>query len=49
MNELIKKYEIMAKTLLDVINHPETDQEQLDRTMACRRFVVGMLNDLKKF
>ena len=49
MIELIKKYETMAKTLLDVINHPETDEIQLEKTMACRRFVVGFLTDLKQF
>ena len=49
MNELIKKYEIKAKTLLEIIQHTETDEVQLEKTMACRRFVMGFLNDLRNF
>ena len=46
--EMIKKYETMAKTLLDVINHKEVDEIELEKALACRRFVVGFLYDLKQ-
>lgn len=49
MKELIKKYEIMAKTLLDVINLPTTEGTELEKAKACRRFVSGFLYDLKQF
>ena len=46
MKELIEKYKTMSETLLDVINHPKTDEAELQKAMACRRFVVGFLSDI---
>lgn len=46
--EMIKKYETMAKTLLDVINHKDINHIELEKSLACRRFVVGFLYDLKQ-
>lgn len=44
--ELIEKYKIQAQTLLDLINHPENTEAELDKLQACRRFVSGFLSDL---
>ena len=49
MKELIDKYEVQARTLLAVINDGTNDKVVIERAMACRRFVVGFLNDLKQF
>lgn len=48
MEELIKKYEIQAKTLLDVLSSDKTKPIDADRAAACRRFVVGIIYDLKR-
>ncbi len=48
IDELISKQEVVSKTLTDVIIHPDTKKgAELDKILACRRFVRGFINDLK--
>ena len=44
---LIEKYEIQAETLLDMISDEKTNEAQREKVAACRRFVIGIINDLK--
>lgn len=46
--DLISKYEIQAKVLLDMMGHPDTTETESETLAACRRFVVGIIDDLKK-
>ncbi len=48
MKQLIEKYEIKAKVLLSVIQHPDTDEVQIEKAEACRRIVMEVLSDLKQ-
>lgn len=48
MEELIKKTEMQSKTLFEVMQSPDTNLVDLQKAMACRRFVMGFLRDLKK-
>ena len=42
------KYRIKEKTLLEVAQHPDTKSEESKKALACRRFVLEFINDLKK-
>ena len=45
---MIKKYETMSKTLLELISLEGLGEIELEKYLACRRFVVGFLYDLKQ-
>ena len=49
MTELIKKYEEKSKTLWEVATNPLTDEIEVKKALACRRFVVQFIYDLKQF
>lgn len=48
INELIEINEIKKKTITDLINHPETEENQMDKLQACRRFISGFISELKQ-
>ena len=47
MNELIKKYEIRSKVLLDIIQSKESTEEEIGKALIARRFMNGFIYDLK--
>lgn len=47
MNDLIKKYEIRAKVLFDIIQSKESTDEEIEKALVARRFVNGFIYDLK--
>lgn len=48
IDKLIAKYQIQAKTLLEVINNSEMSDTDKERAAASRRFVIGFINDLNQ-
>lgn len=46
MNELIRKYQVQAETLLRVIQHKDSTEEAIEKASIARRFVMGFLEDL---
>ena len=48
MKELIRNYEIQSDTLLKVIQHPESTEDEILRASVARRFVRDFINDLQK-
>lgn len=47
LDELIKKYKVQSDTLLRVIHHPKSTEDEKVRTTVARRFVESFINDLK--
>ena len=47
MNDLIIKYELKAQTLIDIIQHPKSDRDEITRASVARRFVMEFIGDLK--
>lgn len=48
MKELIRKYEVQSDTLLKVIQHKESTEDEILRASVARRFVIGFIDDLKR-
>jgi hypothetical protein len=47
VDELIQINEIKLKTITDLIQHKETLQEDMDKLLACRRFIRSFILELK--
>jgi hypothetical protein len=47
IDELIKINEIKSKTITDLIKHENTAQEDMDKLLACRRFIKSFILELQ--
>jgi len=47
IKELIEINEIKSKTITDLIQHKETPEEEIEKLLACRRFIRGFISELK--
>ncbi len=47
IEELIKVNEIKSKTITDLIQHEDTPQEDMDKLLACRRFIRSFILELQ--
>ena len=47
--DIDKKNKIQLKTVTDIINHPKTEESEMDKLQSCRRFIKGFDYELSVF
>jgi hypothetical protein len=47
IDELIQINEIKFKTITDLIQHKKTPEEDMDKLLACRRFIRSFILELQ--